>query len=60
VFKPILAALTERSGDAIKAQGYVFIIGASIALIAAALTYFFVSSSPSSCSKSVMLTCALT
>ncbi|SAM04801.1 hypothetical protein [Absidia glauca] len=42
VFKPILAALTERSGDAIKAQGYVFIIGASIALIAAALTYFFV------------------
>ncbi|CAO3628773.1 unnamed protein product [Cunninghamella blakesleeana] len=42
VFKPILAALAERTGDDIKAQGYIFIIGSCIAIIAAILTIFFV------------------
>lgn len=45
VFTPILRALTERTGgDDIKAQGYVFIIGACISLIGCALTLLFVSS----------------
>lgn len=42
VFKPILAALQERTGDDVKAQGYVFIIGSCIAIIAAILSIFFV------------------
>ncbi|KAI8096149.1 major facilitator superfamily domain-containing protein [Halteromyces radiatus] len=42
VFKPILAALAEKTGDPIVAQGYVFIIGSGIALIGAALTILFV------------------
>ncbi|KAI9303786.1 major facilitator superfamily domain-containing protein [Cunninghamella echinulata] len=42
VFKPILSALTERTGDEIKAQGYVFIIGSCIAILAAILSILFV------------------
>ncbi|KAI7884928.1 putative metabolite transport protein [Lichtheimia hyalospora FSU 10163] len=42
IFKPILNALIERTGDEIKAQGYVFIIGACIAFLGGLLTLFFV------------------
>jgi MFS family permease len=42
VFKPILAALTERTGDAIKAQGYLFIIGSCIGILGGLLTVFFI------------------
>lgn len=43
IFKPILNALIERTGDEIKAQGYVFIIGACIAFLGGVLTLLFVS-----------------
>ncbi|KAF7727649.1 hypothetical protein EC973_007307 [Apophysomyces ossiformis] len=42
VFKPILLALTDRIGDPIKAQGYVFIIGSCIGILGAILTLLFV------------------
>ncbi|CAO0790245.1 unnamed protein product [Mucor circinelloides] len=42
VFKPILAALTETTGDSLKAQGYLFIIGSCIGLLGCAMTLLFI------------------
>ncbi|CEP13783.1 hypothetical protein [Parasitella parasitica] len=40
VFKPILAALTETTGDSLKAQGHLFIIGSCIGLLGCVVTIF--------------------
>lgn len=42
VFKPILASLTETTGDSLRAQGYLFIIGSCIGLLGCALTLLFI------------------
>ncbi|KAI8581687.1 hypothetical protein K450DRAFT_230727 [Umbelopsis ramanniana AG] len=42
VFKPILAALKETTGDSVKAQGYLFIIGSCIAILGGILTVWLV------------------
>ncbi|CAM0143251.1 hypothetical protein VKS41_008721 [Umbelopsis sp. WA50703] len=42
VFKPILAALTASTGDAMKAQGYVFIIGSCISILGGIVTVLLV------------------
>ena len=42
VFKPILAALTESTGDPLKAQGYLFIIGSCIGILGGLITVFYV------------------
>lgn len=44
VFTPILEALTESTGDALKAQGYLFIIGSCIGILGGISTVFFVPS----------------
>ncbi|KAH8553179.1 major facilitator superfamily domain-containing protein, partial [Umbelopsis sp. PMI_123] len=42
VFKPILTALTANTGDAVKAEGYLFIIGSCIAILGGILTLLLV------------------
>lgn len=42
VFKPILSALTESTGDPLRAQGYLFIIGSCIGILGGIITVFFV------------------
>jgi MFS family permease len=42
VFVPILNALTENTGDPLKAQGYLFIIGSCIGIVGGLITVFFV------------------
>lgn len=42
VFKPILAALNASTGDAVKAEGYLFIIGSCIAILGGLLTLWLV------------------
>lgn len=42
VFKPILAALEDRTGDVLKAQGYIFIIGPCISILGGILIVLFV------------------
>lgn len=42
VFKPILNTLTETTGDSLKAQGYLFIIGSCIGILGGILTVFFI------------------
>lgn len=49
VFKPILAALEDRTGDVLKAQGYIFIIGSCISILGGILVVLFVSIYPSTC-----------
>lgn len=41
-FKPILAALTESTGDPLRAQGYLFIIGSCIGILGGIITIFFI------------------
>ncbi|KAG2203105.1 hypothetical protein INT47_004912 [Mucor saturninus] len=42
IFKPILAALTVSTGDPLKAQGHLFIIGSCIGILAGILTLLYV------------------
>jgi MFS family permease len=42
VFKPILGALKDTTGDAIKAEGYLFIIGSCIAILGGIVTLLLV------------------
>lgn len=42
VFKPILSALIERTGDPLKAQGYLFIIGSCIGILGGIITLLFI------------------
>lgn len=42
VFKPILAALEDRTSDVLKAQGYIFIIGPCISILGGILIVLFV------------------
>lgn len=42
VFKPILSALTDSTGDSLRAQGYLFIIGSCIGILGGIITVLFV------------------
>jgi MFS family permease len=42
VFKPILSALTESTGDVYKAQGYLFIIGSCIGILGGIITLIWI------------------
>lgn len=42
VFKPILQALTANTGDALKAQGYLFIIGSCVGILGGIITVLFI------------------
>lgn len=42
MFKPILAALEDRTDDVLKAQGYIFIIGPCISILGGILIVLFV------------------
>ncbi len=42
VFKPILASLIDSTGDPLRAQGYLFIIGSCIGILGGIITVFFV------------------
>lgn len=42
VFKPILAALSENTDDSLKAQGYLFIIGSCIGILAGIITLVYI------------------
>ncbi|KAG2232173.1 hypothetical protein INT48_006047 [Thamnidium elegans] len=42
VFKPILYALTESTGDPLRAQGYLFIIGSCIGIIGGIITLLYI------------------